>query len=144
MEKNKFHSFVDKSKDCHTWTAGKFSSGYGQVRVGNRKLLAHRVNWEFEYGPIENGLFILHKCDNPVCVRIEHLFIGTAKDNTLDMMRKQRHGLSKLTDDNIYTIRRLCLIMTRVMVAKIFCVRPSIVGKIANRKCWSHLPEEKM
>jgi hypothetical protein len=50
----------------------------------------HRFAWELAYGPIPDGLWVLHHCDNPPCVNIDHLYLGTVKDNTADMMRRGR------------------------------------------------------
>jgi len=65
--------------------------GYGRLRVGNRKtMLAHRFSYEAHVGPIPKGMFVCHKCDNPLCVNPDHLFVGTASDNMQDMHRKGR------------------------------------------------------
>lgn len=76
---------------CWTWTACRTPLGYGKFAVRRRVQAAHRVAWELSYGAIQHGLFVLHRCDNPSCVRPDHLFLGSAKDNTQDMMRKGRH-----------------------------------------------------
>ena len=81
---------------CIEWTAGRSSTGYGAARspTTNRKTTAHRAAWELEHGPIPNGLWVLHHCDNPPCVNLEHLFLGTQKDNMADMIGKGRDNLS--------------------------------------------------
>jgi len=74
---------------------------------GRQKLMvAHRVAWIVSRGPIPDGLFVLHKCDNRACVRLSHLFLGTKSDNNKDMAKKFRCGLSKLTKDQVRLIRR--------------------------------------
>lgn len=55
-----------------------------------RSLLAHRLAYAITYGPIGNGLLVCHKCDNPICVRPDHLFIGTQSDNQRDRVAKGR------------------------------------------------------
>lgn len=89
-----FWRHVDKAPDdaCWIWTASRNPKGYGYFRNRKRTVLAHRMAWELTYGPIPDGLLCLHHCDNPSCVHPDHLFLGTAADNTLDMMRKGRHG----------------------------------------------------
>jgi hypothetical protein len=90
----RFWTHVDKTGVCWVWTAVCSKRGYGQIRVSKPKrthLLTHRVSYELHFGPIPDGLWVLHNCDNPSCVRPDHLFLGTAKDNTQDMLRKGRH-----------------------------------------------------
>ncbi len=75
---------------------------------------AHRAAWIEANGPIPEGMNVLHHCDNPPCVNVEHLFLGTAADNTQDMIAKgrrvaasgERHSRARLTDDDIREIRR--------------------------------------
>ena len=82
--------------DCWEWTAasksGKWRYGIlGQPERGSAPELAHRVSWELHHGPIPDGMNVLHRCDNPPCVNPNHLFLGTLKDNTHDMLKKRRH-----------------------------------------------------
>ena len=81
-------------KDCWEWKASVNSvHGYGQIGYQGSMLRAHRVAWMLVRGPIPKGLCVLHKCDNRKCVNPYHLWLGTLKDNTQDMMRKGRCGL---------------------------------------------------
>lgn len=84
---------VDKTPGCWVWTggrgAGKFD--YGYFWTSEKKLVkAHRFSFEMEHGSIPDGMVICHRCDNPPCVRPDHLFLGTQKDNIHDMDAKGR------------------------------------------------------
>src|SRR6185369_11378251 len=77
---------------CWIWTAGT-SRGYGQFSRSHKvKVPAHRVSWVIHNGPIPDGLFVLHRCDRPECVRPDHLFLGTGDDNMADMVSKGRQA----------------------------------------------------
>lgn len=78
--------------ECWEWQRGHGQAGYG--RCGT--LHAHRVAWTLVHGDIPDTLWVLHHCDNPPCVRPTHLFLGTAADNTLDMIQKGRHAAMNL------------------------------------------------
>lgn len=96
----RFWRYVDKGDGlgCWLWTGAALPKGYGMLGemrgpAGSRKqahTYTHRISWELHNGPIPEGLFVCHHCDNPPCVRPEHLFLGTARDNTRDMYKKGR------------------------------------------------------
>jgi hypothetical protein len=74
---------------CWIWT-GTIDDGYGMIRANGRSQPAHRVGYELQQGPIPTGLRVLHRCDNPPCVRGNHLRTGTQKENVQDMYNKGR------------------------------------------------------
>lgn len=82
--------------DCWIWRGACFQKGYGQFWTGKtkKKIKAHRYSWVLHNGQIPNGFYVLHKCDNMVCVKPSHLFLGTHADNVADKISKGRqfHG----------------------------------------------------
>lgn len=102
---------VGKEDDCWLWTAATGGGGYGKIHTRGRYLQAHRVAWELTSGMIPEGANVLHGCDQPLCVNPTHLSLGSFKDNTRDMINKDRHPRIKkdhcakghpYTDKNTY------------------------------------------
>jgi hypothetical protein len=86
----RFWRKVIKIEHCWEWAAYKNKKGYGQIKIQGKVLGAHRVSWLLAVGEIEAGLCVLHTCDNPKCVRPDHLFLGTNADNVDDKYKKGR------------------------------------------------------
>lgn len=78
---------------CWIWIGRTSTNGYGRIGIGrNKQYAAHRVSWEHYRGPIPAGMIVCHKCDTPLCINPNHLFIGTHADNARDRDRKGRAG----------------------------------------------------
>lgn len=152
----RFWKKVNKSpnvKGCWVWTACK-NKGYGWFGVGNKKMKsAHRFSWELENGEIPNNFCVLHKCDNPLCVNPNHLFLGTLKDNTADMISKGRtnwlgkqgseNHRAKLSEEQIPIIRKMLVenLLTQREIGNIFGVSVMIINRIKTNKIWKHVNE---
>lgn len=115
---DRFWARVSKSENCWLWTGAVNARGYGSLSNGVRVVGAHVYSYEIYYGPVPAGMCVCHHCDNPPCVRPDHLFLGTYTENALDCSRKGRangsarahhgedHGRAKLTWEQVCEIRR--------------------------------------
>jgi hypothetical protein len=83
-------AFPEPNTGCWLWTGGCFSHGYGKLRYAGKTSYAHRVAYELHHGVTPEDGYVCHRCDNPPCINPDHLFLGTARDNALDMFRKGR------------------------------------------------------
>lgn len=140
----RFWPHVEKSEGCWLWTASKWSYGHGRMSAGNgRDTGAHRVSWEIHYGPIPDGLHVLHHCDNPSCVRPDHLFLGTHADNMRDRDAKgrgtsgERHPFAKLTNVDAEFIRKMAKAgIKQRRLAELFDVSPATICEVVSGKRW--------
>jgi len=143
----RFWEAVDVSGDCWEWRGSTRGHGYGALRVNGRTTSAHRFSYELAYGPIPDGLFVCHHCDNPPCVNPAHLFIGTCKDNTRDMLSKGRGNRpkgvrisrAKLTEDDVRYIRRMRGEIGQKELAERFGVSQGNISSIQLKRIWEHV-----
>jgi hypothetical protein len=150
---NRFWNHVDRSDPdgCWPWRASTLPKGYGRVFWKGRNHNAHRVAWMIVNGDIPQGMFVCHRCDNPACCNPAHLFLGTPQDNVDDCVKKgrDRRGIhpgesnphAKLTNEQVYEIRRLFRTMPHTELAQRYGVTSTNIQDIGNRKSWRHLPE---
>lgn len=136
---------------CWVWTGQRNNRGYGMIYVKGSLKLAHRVGWELKNGPIPKGKLGLHTCDNPGCVNPDHIYVGTHKENTQDMIRRgrsnyrgpigERASRSKLKSKQVQKIRRLWKNGNHsfASLATKFPVSYQSIACIIRRKTWRHL-----
>jgi hypothetical protein len=135
---------------CRIWTRSVTSTGYGQVMVKNGKTQrpekAHRAAWRVYKGPIPEGMCVLHKCDNTLCIHEDHLFLGTKADNSEDMVAKgrsshgSRNGRAVLDEADVRDILRLLRFGTKQQeIADAYGVTRSLVSMIKHGRAWPQL-----
>ena len=164
----RFWEKVKKTDGCWLWAGGTLKSGYGAISAGgrcSRSLRAHRVSYELFFGPIPEGLEVMHTCDTPLCVKPTHLFTGTHADNMADMARKKRSTLGDRNPSRLYpervakgeknghaklTEEKICEIRAAVgrgeiqsVLAAQYGVCQANISMIANGKRWHHIHQEK-
>jgi hypothetical protein len=164
----RFWAKVQQGDGCWLWTGarrtrkgaeyGRFSPSPGQI-VG-----AHRYAYELAHGPVPAGMCVLHRCDVPGCVRVDHLFLGTQRDNVLDAARKGRfptgdrhpmrrrpwathpprgaaHPMTHLSDGDVRAIRAAAAagVRQRVLAAR-YGLSEAAISLLVHRKTWQHVP----
>jgi hypothetical protein len=137
----RFWSKVDKSGECWLWTANRDRKGYGRFHIiKGIPEVASRVAWKITHGEIPADKIVCHSCDNPACVRPDHLFLGTYRDNSNDMMAKGRRHY-RLTPEQVGEIRSRYIrgITTMEALGAEYGVSSRTVCNIVNRKQWKHV-----
>lgn len=146
----RFWRYVMKTESCWEWTGGKGRFGYGAIQVGGKgspKIPAHRLSYKMHVGPIPDGLFVMHTCDNPSCVNPDHLQLGTPKDNTHDMIAKgrqrvvapvgEKNGKSKLTAELAKYIK--FSLSTNAELARELNLSPNCIRGVRTGRTWKHV-----
>lgn len=149
---------VDKSAghgpngDCWEWRGYVHPTGYGQLAkdAGGKNVNSNRAAWIVTHGEIQDGLWVLHTCDNRLCCNPDHLWLGTPQDNTNDMIRKGRKRLpvkpargeqisiSKLTEDMVRAMRAEPPMTFKALGEK-YGVSAGTANKVILRQLWTHI-----
>ncbi len=132
---------------CWTWTGRRINGRYGNFTVGNDNILAHRWAYRQWVGPLVAGLFVCHHCDNPPCVRPDHLYQGSRADNVRDALARgrqvhgERNGTAKLTVEQVRLIRSLPGggQWSNARLGQRFGVSPSRISDIRSGKTWKRV-----
>jgi HNH endonuclease len=156
VQKHPFH--------CWLWTGPTHGNGYGEFMFHRKRYSAHRFSFRLYNGTIRKGLHVLHRCDNPPCVRPSHLFLGTPADNWRDMIAKGHHArvpdsfkarlgtdnnAHKLTNAQVKKIRKLYESERHLprkgrphsssILATMFHVDRHTIRRITTRRYWKHI-----
>lgn len=147
----KMHIVTDTVTGCHNFTGRKDNSGYGQIKDKGRGVLVHRWVLEQANGPIPPGMCALHTCDNPSCVNLAHLYVGTHTDNMRDKAQRGRsrnvptgkahkRPMAKLSETDARAIK-VALMERRSQreIARLFGVHFATVSDISTGKTWKHI-----
>jgi hypothetical protein len=149
-ERVRLHVDRGKPDGCWPWVGDHDKKGYGILSLAEgkrrgRQAIAHRVVWQLAHGEIPVGLVVCHRCDNPSCCRLEHLFLGTVAQNNADKVAKcrhvwgERHPRAKLTDAEVLSIRsRLACGEGCATLAAEHHVSHACIWFIQQGKSWRH------
>lgn len=153
----RLYSKAKKVRECLEWTGPRSPKGYGSIGIGTANMRTHRASWMIANAQeVPPGMLVLHRCDNPPCIRPDHLFLGTPRDNMEDMHRKarhpndrydfsnfargERHGSAKLNRRAVEDIRFLAAIGWKQRdLAKEFGVTQRAIWQVIHRKTWAHV-----
>ena len=149
--KTKLESFLllNSTTGCLEFQGALNSSGYGNMRVGDKVVGAHRVAYTVYKGEIPHDMHVLHKCNNPKCCNPDHLFLGTHEDNMQHKASSNRvnsigsmNGNAALNEVKVRQIRELCKTTPDLVVASIYKVHVKTIGKIRRGVLWPHVKGE--
>lgn len=148
--RRRFWAKVKKGPGCWVWTGGCDQDGYGLVqasRPSTATLRAHRIAWQLHYGEHPRDRLICHSCDNPGCVRPDHLFVGSPAENTRDaaskgrMARGERNAAARLGPEQVKALRKEYRAggVSQVSLGRKYGISQSQVSVIVRCESWRHI-----
>lgn len=126
----------EPNSGCWLWTGTADKGMYGMFWNGKTMVRAHRFSYEMHFGTVPTGLHVLHRCDTPICVNPNHLFLGTQADNNKDRDTKGRNH-AKLCRRHVLEIRQSDA--SHRVISLQYGISRSTVSKIRSRKIWAHI-----
>lgn len=155
----RFWARVNKTETCWLWTGDIWPDGYGRFWLAGKNVRTHRVVYEWTYGAFPADLLVCHHCDEPLCVRPDHLFLGTTTDNIRDASKKGRmknnwpvfrgaaNCRARFTDDQVREIREAyqpgqageASPTSLRGLARRYGVSKFAIQAIVRRQTWKHL-----
>lgn len=137
----------EPNSGCWLWTGLMANDRYGAIKFSGKKRLAHRISYALFCGEISKDLDVCHKCDTPLCVNPQHLFLATHAENMQDMHKKNRHkyvshagsanGRAKITEKDVKYIRESA--EDSYVLSLKFDLNPDYINQIRQGKHWSHV-----
>lgn len=144
-----FYDQIDQKafNECWEWRGVTNGFKYGRFIFYGKNFGSHRIAYMFQKGMLPNGLFVCHKCDNPICCNPDHLFIGTNSENIADCVSKGRQVRGEkapravLSNSDVLEIRKEYKKgkTSYKNLGKKYGVRNAAIYKIINRRTWKHL-----
>lgn len=146
MKKKQIEYYVD-DRGCYICTSHSIVKGYPYVYANGRWGSLVRHLWTEQYGEIPKGLCTLHSCDNPVCINLDHIRLGTHADNMKDMVIRNRskssgvkgEDISKLKESDVQYIIAHHTEYKQRELGKMFGVTQANISAIVVGKSWRHI-----
>jgi predicted XRE-type DNA-binding protein len=134
---------LSQPSGCIEFTGAKDAAGYGVIGSGLPDpvtLKTHRAAWELKHGPIPEGMWVLHHCDNPPCCNVDHLYLGTVKENARDREVRERIGTTTLTARLVREIRKVYARgwFSQTAIAEACGISQAQVSNIVRGRTWKN------
>lgn len=143
---NFWSRYLVNDNECWIWTGPIGDDGYGKVKIAQKTLRSHRVSYALINGDFDQSLMVCHRCDVPLCINPEHLFLGTNSDNQIDSRSKKRgadirgvkNPAAKLTEVQILEIKKeyIPYVITHTFLAKKYGVCKNHIARIIRGERW--------
>lgn len=130
----RFWGRVDKGEGCWRWRGASRFGEYGHMTIKGKLWRTHRLAWKLTHGTLALDMMVCHRCDNKWCVRPDHLFIGSQKENIHDLIRRHGYRTAKLSIAQVKEIREAVKTGSKYKeLAKVYRVSPGTIKRVADR-----------